>query len=236
MFNAVKKTLKNIPVLGSVLIKIHSLLRPNKLSFTTSQEYWEKRYQVGMTSGSGSYGRLAEFKADFLNDFVQKNKIDSVIEFGCGDGNQLTLANYPTYLGMDVSDKAISLCKKKFNKKESYTFLNTNTTDPREGSFDLALSLDVIYHLIEDDVFETYMRRLFKSSNRYVIIYAYDFDKKYSTLPVHEMGRNFTIWIEKNVAQDWELIEVIKNAYPYKANDPDNTSQSDFFVYKRCTS
>ena len=41
---------------------------------------------------------------------------------------------------------------------------------------DLSLSLDVIYHLVEDDVFEYYMRTLFEASNGYVIIYASDSD------------------------------------------------------------
>lgn len=37
------------------------------------------------------------------NDFVRARGIDSVIEFGCGDGAQLALAEYPAYGGIDVS-------------------------------------------------------------------------------------------------------------------------------------
>ena len=46
----------------------------------------------------------------------------------------------------------------------------------RAGVFtaDLALSLDVIYHLTEDTVFEAYMRHLFAAGSRFVIIYATD--------------------------------------------------------------
>ena len=53
--------------------------------------YWENRYKNNGNSGAGSYGRLAEFKADVINNFIAENKITSVIEFGCGDGNQLSL-------------------------------------------------------------------------------------------------------------------------------------------------
>ncbi len=39
----------------------------------------------------------------------------SVVEYGCGDGNQLKMATYPQYLGFDVSPAAISMCKSVFN-------------------------------------------------------------------------------------------------------------------------
>jgi hypothetical protein len=75
--------------------------------FLGSEEYWIRRYQSGKGSGHGSYNQLAEFKAEILNDFVQTRHIESIIEYGCGDGNQLRYAKYPRYLGFDVSPKAI---------------------------------------------------------------------------------------------------------------------------------
>lgn len=39
----------------------------------------------------------------------------SVVEYGCGDGNQLKMATYPQYLSFDVSPAAISMCKSVFN-------------------------------------------------------------------------------------------------------------------------
>ncbi len=65
--------------------------------FPGSDKYWEQRYAVGGNSGVGSYGKFANFKAEVINKFVREHKIKSVIEFGCGDGNQLKLANYPSY-------------------------------------------------------------------------------------------------------------------------------------------
>ena len=87
----------------------------------SSKRYWENRYLSGGNSGDGSYGKYAEFKAKVLNDFVKENQIKEVIEFGCGDGNQLSLAKYPKYTGIDVSGKAIDLCitKHKNDPKKS---------------------------------------------------------------------------------------------------------------------
>lgn len=207
------------------------LLGSKNLAFSNSAQYWNDRYNTGGTSGAGSYGRLAVFKAKFINDFVAKNSVSKVIEFGCGDGAQLALASYPQYVGFDVSPVAVSICKNKFGNTASYyEFYETTYQHPREGEFDLALSLDVIYHLIEDEVFDKYMSRLFRASSKYIIIYSYNFDKTYRSQ--HERGREFLRWCERN-ANDWSLSEVKKNDFPYDQDDPDNTSQSDFFVFKK---
>src|ERR1700692_4583832 len=87
-----------------------------------SARYWEGRYSQGGNSGEGSYGRLAEFKASVLNTFIREHKIQSVIEFGCGDGNQLTLASYPQYIGLDVSRTVIMKCITKFKSDNTKSF------------------------------------------------------------------------------------------------------------------
>ena len=90
---------------------VHALGRKySRRVFPGSQPYWERRYARGGDSGAGSYGRLAIFKAEFVNSFVRDHGIRSVIEFGCGDGNQLSLAEYPSYFGLDVSRSAVEAC------------------------------------------------------------------------------------------------------------------------------
>jgi hypothetical protein len=64
--------------------------RPDATGYS-SAAYWEARYRAGGHSGAGSRGRLAAFKADFLNALIRDNAIASAIEFGCGDGGQLAL-------------------------------------------------------------------------------------------------------------------------------------------------
>ena len=96
--------------------------RPGRKPFLGSRTYWEERYAGGGNSGVGSYSKFAEFKAEVLNDFIVSNSVGSVIEFGCGDGNQLSLANYPRYLGFDVSATAIDLCHAPFAGDESKSF------------------------------------------------------------------------------------------------------------------
>ena len=85
-----------------------------KLKSFDSKKYWETRYSKGGDSGGGSYGQLAEFKAHIINQFVKKNDIKTIIEWGCGDGNQLTYMNYPDYIGFDVSKTVVFNCFEKF--------------------------------------------------------------------------------------------------------------------------
>lgn len=220
MINELKAVVKNIPVIGPMAARLH-------LPFRNSSDYWERRYAKGGNSGVGSYGRLAKFKADFLNDFVKTNSVHSVLEFGCGDGSQLTLAQYPSYTGVDVSSKAIEICRALFAADLSKRFLHSDAPE-LTGTADLALSLDVVYHLVENAVFEKYMCRLFDSARRFVIVYSSNFDD--STPVEHVRHRCFTTWVEQNRPR-WYVASKMANIYPYRADNPGDTSVADFYVF-----
>ena len=86
-----KEFISRIPVVGRIVRKLYYKL----YWFPGSESYWDQRYLSGGTSGAGSYGKFAEFKAEILNDFVRENGVMSIVEYGCGDGNQLKMATYP---------------------------------------------------------------------------------------------------------------------------------------------
>jgi hypothetical protein len=225
-----KHIIKQTPVLGKLAKGVyHAFKGRDKGSFLGSSAYWETRYQTGGNSGVGSYGFFAEFKAEVLNEFVSRKNIPRVIEFGCGDGNQLRLAKYPGYLGFDVSSTAVSQCKKLFASDETKDFRLVQ--DYRDDKADLTLSLDVLYHLVEDSVFEGYMRQLFGASTRFVIIYASDMEDNPADLPPHVKHRKFTPWIQRHLPQ-WKLVERVPNRYPYKG-DFHTGSFADFFIYEK---
>lgn len=192
-----------------------------------SGEYWEERYAKQGNSGAGSYGRLARLKADVLNKFVRDNNIKSVIDFGVGDGNNLSLFKFNKYLGIDVSKTILSHVSKMFAGDKTKSFIRTTKFNKQRA--DLSLSLDVIYHLLEDDVFNKYMNNLFNAADKFVIIYS---SNKNKVQAQHVRHRKFTDWIEKN-KPDWKLQEIINNKYPFDAKDPDNTSFADFYIFKK---
>lgn len=194
-----------------------------------SKEYWENRYKQNGTSGAGSYGLLAVFKKDVVNDFIESNNIVTVGDFGCGDANQLKLFNCDKYVGYDVSETVINKCRSEFKYDESKSFYLISEYNSEK--YDLTLSLDIIYHLVEDDVFEDYMNRLFYSSKKYVIIYSSNGETDIKT-SIHVRDRNFTTWVENNI-ENFELINKIENRYKFDINNQITTSISNFYFYKR---
>jgi hypothetical protein len=192
-----------------------------------SASYWERRYAGGGNSGPGSFGALAQYKAAFINDFVRDGSIHSVVEFGCGDGNQLALFDVPDYLGLDVSATAIKICEERFRSDPTKRFL-LYTSARRHPELrrvaELSLSIDVLYHLVEPEVLNAYIDDLFESARAYVIVYSTDFEGPHDG--VHQVDRKITEIIARRVPE-FTLRKRVAN--PLKGDD----SMSDFFVYER---
>lgn len=139
------------------------------MSEFNSKNYWQNRYKNGGSSGSGSYGDEAVKKAEYINKIIDKYNIKSVNDYGHGDGNQLKhMKEVDSYTGYDVSIDARNKCLSMFTDNNKYKFIDDTSKFKKA---DLALSLDVIYHLVEDDVYHDYMDKLF-SIGDIVLIYS----------------------------------------------------------------
>ena len=210
---------------------IKKIIERSRQTFSTIN-YWESRYRSGGNSGSGSYDHLAEFKAKVINEFLITRPVQSAIEFGCGDGHQLSLIRYPRYIGLDVARTSIRICSEKFKDDTTKSFF---IYDPfafvdkgRVFQSELSLSLDVIFHLVEDEVYKLYMHHLFQSSARFVIIYSSDYEQARVN---HERRRQFTLWVEHHQSA-WKLIERKENPFRNES-DPEAQSFSDFYLYQK---
>jgi hypothetical protein len=191
--------------------------------FPGSAAYWEKRYAKQGNSGVGSYGENAAYKARIINQFVKEKEIFSVTDFGCGDGNQLKQFLFPEYNGFDVSQTAIKRCREIFKDDTSKQFWVYEPSQELNEKYksQLVLSLDVVYHLVEDAVFKSYMKHVFSASLEYVIIYGWngDGEKRYHVRP-----RKFSSFVEMNFP-DFILEEVIEK--------PAGSPFCDFFIYRK---
>ena len=223
-----KNLIKRVPVVGPIAKSVYrKWINPQK-PFTDSNKYWIERYNSGGNSGDGSYRKLAEFKAEILNRFVREENVKTIIEYGCGDGNQLKLAEYPSYTGFDVSHKAVTLCRGLFSDDTTKTFRLVNEYEGEKAQ--LTLSLDVIYHLIENDIFNVYMHRLFDSAENFVIIYSSNTNEN-KDRAVHVKHRKFSEWIEQQEPK-WKLHSIIPNKYP-STGDAQTGSFADFYIYEK---
>lgn len=86
----------------------------------------------------------------------------------------------------------------------------------------LTLSLDVLYHILEEDLFIDYIKNLFNYSNNFVLIYSSNVK---GIKLNHIYTRKFTDYIS-NLFPNWQLIEKIDQKYPKK-------SSADFYLYKK---
>lgn len=203
--------------------------------------YWDRRYRDGRSSGAGSEGAEGVYKADYVSKFCAEHDVTSVIDWGVGDGQVLELIQFPrnvAYRGLDVSPTIIKKMHEKFpvhyefetvdNYLKTITELKkrmqANTPHKIEGhalQYQLALSLDVLFHFPDDDDFARYLSNLFSSTRRYVIIYSTNYDGGRTSR--HVMRREFT----RDVAvlhPEWKLVKI---------ESPLKNGLASFFVYEK---
>ena len=181
------------------------------------KEYWDERYANGGDSGRGSYNEHYEFKTNMINSIIEKYNIKSITDFGCGDGNQISDLKVNDYLGLDISKEAVKLCTDKYVNDNTKSFIVYDNETILENS-DLTMSLDVIYHIFEDDLFEKYMNDLIMYSNDYILIYSSNFED--INWNQHVRHRQF----DKMLINVATLVEHIPNILP--------DCSADFYLYK----
>jgi CheY-like chemotaxis protein len=191
--------------------------------FFNSTRYWQRRYKSGRSSGAGSRGANAAYKARFINDFIRSHNIETAIEFGFGDGVQLDLCEYPDYLGFEVSRTAIQQRREQFRGNATRRFKHLDAYAGEKA--DLTVSLDVLYHLVESPVYDAHLTHLFDSSDRYVLLFSTCFDGNPSSVN-HVRHRNTREWIDE-YRPDWQPIRLTTPTI----ERPD--AAADFFAYEK---
>ena len=229
-------TLARLPVIGTVGRRLHRLFRRQSGSdeaFSGTAAYWQARYAAGGNSGAGSYGKFAEFKARILNALFAEQGVVSGIEFGSGDGNQLKLLRIANYTGVDISPDAVARCRTLYAGQPGCRFMTTDEYAAAQPvpRADCTLSLDVIYHLVEDETFDTYMGRLFASASKLVVVYSSNHDAPVQADGSHIRHRCFTDWVAAR-QPGWRMLRQIPNDFPFKG-DYKSGSFADFYIFVR---
>jgi SAM-dependent methyltransferase len=191
----------------------------------TPAGYWERRYRDGRTSGAGSEGDEGAYKAAYLSDFIAEHNVQSVVDWGCGDGQVLDLVDLhgAQYLGVDVSPTIIAKMRGKFAQfGPRYLF---HTVDAFETGtrthFELALSFDVLFHFPDEVDYADYLTKLFQSAEKYVMIYSTNYAGGRTSR--HVFRREFTPDIA-DFFPDWKLTTV---------ETPLREGLASFFVYEK---
>jgi SAM-dependent methyltransferase len=102
-----------------------------------------KHHNPTSLSGPGSFPTSTVEYHKFLSEFINKNHINSVVDYGCGDSGVYDNFDWGnvSYTGIDVSQTAINLARTRHPNK---TFVCTETFDV--SSADLLIVKDVFGH------------------------------------------------------------------------------------------
>lgn len=198
------------------------------------KSYWQDRYRQGGDSGAGSYGEHAEYKAAVVNKVFRQYGVKSVLEFGCGDGNQLRYMDYQQYVGLDVSREAVNRCRRMFASDETKRF---KTYSPRrglrEGMFDATISLEVLMHVIDEVDFVATLDLMFEHSRDIVVIQAPLIELIPYTPGSHELHRELMPYLED---YPFTLLDVIVHpsvTYEERLSGAIGAMSSDFVILRR---
>lgn len=175
----------------------------NGQKFDTAK-YWENCY----ASGAGSEGERYKIKRDYINSIIEKYNINSVVDFGCGDGRQIKELNIKKYYGIDVSKTAVEKCQLLYKDRKGWEFEILNRAVIPQS--DLAMSIDTIYHLIEENECRKHLDNLFSCAN-YVLIYGNYTERDNPRPAKHMLFRENIDYLAKNYP-NWILLE----KYPIK--------------------
>lgn len=171
--------------------------------------YWEARYADGGTSGAGSRGDEAAWKAELVSSVATAHEVTAVLDLGCGDGYVAALMHLPCpYLGYDPAPAAVSRCLLRKNGT-GHRFVNRLPS----GTFDLVLSLDVIFHLVDDEAYREHLGMLFGRAGRYVL--AYGTDREALGAP-HWRGRHWTPDVPRGWRLRWRQTGPFKTAWLFE--------------------
>ena len=182
--------------------------------FSNSAKYWEDRYFYGGNSGKGSYFENAAEKADYLNAKINQYNIDTIVDIGCGDGNNLKLFESRNYYGFDVSRTIIDYNKKLYDqdKNKKFILIDDNfekilmdVRNRKDTKNLMCVSFDVIGHLVEDNVYRDHLENFSSLNPDYLIISCYDGDVEYDLSMAHIKQRNYS---KDLIDKGWKLVDV----------------------------
>ena len=118
------------------------------------------------------------------------------------------------------------MCHRIFASDYTKRFFLADEVPEELQSAECALSLDVVYHLVEDHVYNTYMKRLFASATRFVVIYTWNVEEDSPIDGGHVRHRAVLRWAAENI-DGWTLWKVVKNDATRDGKD----TYPHFFIY-----
>ncbi len=131
---------------------------------------WGKDASDRGTSGAGSTVEITREYRAWIEDFIKKNSVTSVVDAGCGDWAFSSRIDWQgaRYLGIDISTVVIERVKKK-HESRTVKFQMGDITEDLPAA-DLLICKDVLQHLPNELVQKFIRNNLKKGKYKWAVI------------------------------------------------------------------
>ena len=122
------------------------------------------------TSGTGSTLEITREYRAYVEDFMKKHSVKSVVDAGCGDWSFSSAMDWgdASYLGVDIASDVIAAVRKQ-HEKGKIKFQVGDITDELPAA-ELLISKDVLQHLSNQLVHKFIRNNLRKGKYKWVIL------------------------------------------------------------------
>lgn len=133
----------------------------NIFSNIYKKSIWNNNKKDIPLSGPGSSLKNTKNIINFLDNFISNNKINSILDIGCGDLTWTSKTKYfnnldISYTGIDIVDFLIEKNKSKYKNR---IFINSNFKNLNIfKKYDLIILRDVIFHNYLDDILNLFKK------------------------------------------------------------------------------
>jgi predicted O-methyltransferase YrrM len=160
--------------------------------------YWERRYGDGGTSGAGSRGQEAIQKVQDVQAVIDRFGAKRILDLGCGDGFIAEQLKVESYTGFDPAPSALKLCR---DAMPGRTFKHEMPETLYAPGYDLTMSLDVMFHLVDDEDYGHHLGMLLGFTKERALVYATNHEERGAA---HVRHRRWTA----DIPLGWDVTEL----------------------------
>lgn len=171
-----------------------------------SRTYWQHRHTLRKgdwrANGAGSTGIWLDTKRAWVNSLLEESGGGSLLDLGCGDGLVADGFQVEGYTGVDLVPAAVAAARERFAGRPGWAVLLLDEWEQMMLPVDVAVSMDVILHLIEDAAYFEHLAYLFEVAEHRVGICSTDFE---APAEGHMRHHQFSIDVEDHFPR-WTLV------------------------------
>ena len=149
---------------------VNQQLLTNTFNRIYAEGTWGRDVAGKGTSGTGSTLEITREYRAYIEDFMKKHSVKSVVDAGCGDWSFSSAMDWgdASYLGVDIASDVIAAVRNR-HEKGRIKFQVGDITDELPAA-ELLISKDVLQHLSNELVHKFIRNNLRKGKYKWVIL------------------------------------------------------------------